>query len=87
MFLMRIVGPDLLGSGQLRTLRNIIGRLSEGGELDAICMLLSGFDRYLVGDYDAAQHLLDRGQRHCRPTSSRCEQCRCASTSRSARAT
>ena len=57
---MRLVGPDLLGSGQLRTLRNILGRLSAGGELDAICSALSGWDHYLTGRYDEAQHLLDR---------------------------
>jgi LuxR family maltose regulon positive regulatory protein len=60
MYLMRLVGPDLLGSGQLRTLRNILGRLSAGGELDAICSTLSGWDYYLTGRYDEAQHLLDR---------------------------
>ena len=57
---MRFVGPDLLGSGQLRTLRNILGRLSAGGELDAICSTLSGWDHYLTGRYDEAQQLLDR---------------------------
>lgn len=62
MLLMRIVGPDLLGSGQLRTLRNILGRLSEGGELDAICCTLAGWDRYLLGRYDEAQVLLDRAE-------------------------
>jgi LuxR family maltose regulon positive regulatory protein len=60
MLLMRRVGPDLLGSGQLRTLRNILGRMSADGELDAICSLLSGWDHYLIGRYDEAQHLLDR---------------------------
>jgi LuxR family maltose regulon positive regulatory protein len=60
MHLMRFVGPDLLGSGRLRTLRNILGRLSAGGELDAICSLLSGWDHYLTGRYDDAQQLLDR---------------------------
>jgi LuxR family maltose regulon positive regulatory protein len=60
MLLMRLVGPDLLGTGRLRTLRNILERLSEGGELDAICLTLSGWDHYLTGDYDEAQRLLDR---------------------------
>ncbi len=60
MHVMRVVGPDLLGSGQLRTLRTILDRLSAGGELDAICLALSGWDRYLTGRYDEAQHLLDR---------------------------
>jgi LuxR family maltose regulon positive regulatory protein len=60
MLLMRVVGPDLLGTGRLRTLRNILGRLSDGGELDAICLTLSGWDHYLTGRYDEAQRLLDR---------------------------
>lgn len=60
MRLMRIVGPDLLGSGQLRTLRNILDRLAAGGELDAICLALSGWDHYLRGQYSQAQDLLDR---------------------------
>jgi len=60
MYLMRLVGPDLLGSGQLRTLRKILGRLAIGGELDALCALLSGWDHYLTGRYEEAQHLLDR---------------------------
>ena len=60
MSLMRLVGPDLLGSGRLRTLRNILGRLSVEGELDAICSMLSGWDHYLTGRYEAAQLLLDR---------------------------
>ena len=60
MLLMRLVGPDLLGTGRLRTLRSILGRLSDGGELDAICLALSGWDHYLTGRYDEAQHLLDR---------------------------
>ena len=60
MFLMRLVGPDLLGNGQLRTLRNLLARLATGGELDAICSVLSGWDHYLTGRYSSAQQLLDR---------------------------
>lgn len=60
MLLMRFVGPDLLGSGRLRTLRNILERLAVGGELDAICALLSGWDHYLTGRYETAQVLLAR---------------------------
>ena len=60
MYLMQVVGPDLLGSGRLRTLRNILSRLSAGGQLDAICLILSGWDHYLTGRYAAAQQLLDQ---------------------------
>lgn len=61
MLLMRVVGPDLLGTGRLRTLRNLLGRLAEGGDLDGVCCLLSGWDHYLTGRYDSAAQLLDRG--------------------------
>ena len=60
MHLMRFVGPDLLGNGQLKTLRSILERLTVEGELDAICSALSGWDHYLTGRYEEAQHLLDR---------------------------
>lgn len=60
MHLMQLVGPDLLGKGQLRTLRNILGRLSAEGDLDAICSVLSGWDHDLNGRYDEAQYHLDR---------------------------
>lgn len=60
MSLMQLVGPDLLGSGQLRTLRTILGQLSAGGQLDANCTALSAWDHYLTGQYEAAQLLLDR---------------------------
>jgi LuxR family maltose regulon positive regulatory protein len=60
MLLMRLVGPDLLGSGQLRTLRNLLGRLSAGGELDAVCSILSGWDHYLIGRYEVAERLVRR---------------------------
>ena len=59
MDLMRIVGPDLLGSGQLRRLRTLLAHLAEGGELDTVCLLLSGWDHYLLGHYDEASHLLE----------------------------
>lgn len=62
MYLMRVVGPDLLGTGQLRTLRNILGRMAADGELDAICCILSGWDHYLTGRYEEAQQLLDRAE-------------------------
>ncbi len=61
MDLMRIVGPDLLGRGQLRILRNLLDRLSADGDLDSICLLLAGWDRYLLGRYDDAERLLALG--------------------------
>ena len=58
MDLMRIVGPDLLGSGQLRTLRNLLERISAGGPLDTVCSLLAGWVHYLRGRYDDADRCL-----------------------------
>jgi len=55
---MRLVGPDLLGRGQLRTLRNILERIAAGGDLDTICSLLLGWDHYLAGRYDAADRCI-----------------------------
>lgn len=60
MYLMRFVGPDLLGSGRLRTLRNLLAQLSAGGPLDTICSILSGWDHYLTGRYASAKQLLDQ---------------------------
>ena len=58
MELMRIVGPDLLGRGQRKTLRNILDRIAAGGELDTICSLLSGWDHYLAARYEQADALV-----------------------------
>lgn len=60
MFLMRYVGPDLLGTGRLRTLRNLLAQLAAGGPLDALCLILSGWDHYLTARYETAQQLLDQ---------------------------
>lgn len=60
MQLMRIVGPDLLGTGRLRTLRNLLDQLAVGGPLDAICTILAGWDNYLTARYDTARQLLDQ---------------------------
>lgn len=67
MRLMRTVGPDLLGLGQLRRLRHLLTRLSVGGELDAICCILSGWDHYLTGEYDEAEALLTQAMARMTP--------------------
>lgn len=67
MYLMRFVGPDLLGTGRLRTLRNLLRQLAAGGELDAICSILAGWDHYLTGRYDTAQLLLDQAMARLPP--------------------
>ncbi len=58
MDLMRFVGPDLLGRGQLRTLRNLLERIAAGGDLDTICSMLLGWDHYLAGRYDLADRCI-----------------------------
>ena len=59
MALMRIVGPDLLGSGQVRTLRTLLDRIGPAGATDTVCALLWGWCHYLTGRYDEAQQWLD----------------------------
>jgi LuxR family maltose regulon positive regulatory protein len=59
MALMRVVGPDLLGRGQVRTLRALLDQIGERAETDTVCALLWGWHEYLTGRYTAAQHWLD----------------------------
>lgn len=59
MNLMRVVGPDLLGSGQIRTLRTLLDRIGETASTDTVCSLLWGWYRYLTGRYVEAQQWLE----------------------------
>jgi LuxR family transcriptional regulator, maltose regulon positive regulatory protein len=56
---MRIVGPDLLGSGQVRTWRTLLDRIGPAGATDTVCALLWGWCHYLGGRYVEAQESLD----------------------------
>ena len=56
---MRIVGPDLLGSGQVRTLRTLLDRIGPAGATDTVCALLWGWCHYITGRYGEAQESLD----------------------------
>ena len=57
--LMRQVGPDLLGRGQVRTLRGLLEQIGQDSSMDAVCALLWGWCEYLSSRYVAAQHWLD----------------------------
>ena len=57
--LMRFVGPDLLGLGQIRTLRTLLDELTADAPADSVCALLLGWCEYLGGRYDEAQRWLD----------------------------
>ena len=59
MALMRYVGPDLLGRGQVRTLRALLEQFGQDASTDAVCALLWGWCEYLGSRYVAAQHWLD----------------------------
>jgi LuxR family maltose regulon positive regulatory protein len=59
MGLMRFVGPDLLGQGQVRTLRRLLEQIGDVASDDTVCALLWGWCEYLGGRYVAAQHWLD----------------------------
>ncbi len=57
--LMRYVGPDLLGRGQVRTLQRVLERIGPMVAEDAVCSMLSGWCDYLGGRYASAQQWLD----------------------------
>lgn len=59
MDLMRFVGPDLLGKGQVRTLQRLLERIGPATVDDTACTLLWGWCEYLRGRYVEAQHWLD----------------------------
>ncbi len=59
MQLMRVVGPDLLGKGQIRTLRTLLDQIGPAAATDTVCALLWGWYRYLTGRYVEAQQWLD----------------------------
>jgi LuxR family maltose regulon positive regulatory protein len=59
MSLMRLVGPDLLGKGQVRTLQRLLERIGPVASDDTACALLWGWCDYLRGRYVEAQHWLD----------------------------
>jgi LuxR family maltose regulon positive regulatory protein len=59
MRLMWIVGPDLLGRGQIKTLRGILDRIGSAAAEDTACALLWGWCEYLTGRYGPAEHWLD----------------------------
>jgi len=59
MHLMRFVGPDLLGQGQVRTLQRLLEQIGPVAADDYVCALLWGWCEYLRGHYEPAQHWLD----------------------------
>jgi LuxR family maltose regulon positive regulatory protein len=60
--LMRFVGPDLLGQGQVRTLQKLLEQIGPASSDDPVCTMLLGWCEYLSGRYAAAQHWLDRAR-------------------------
>jgi ATP/maltotriose-dependent transcriptional regulator MalT len=59
MVLMRYLGSDLLGRGQVRTLRGLLEQIGPAASTDAVCALEWGWCEYLAGNYVAARHWLD----------------------------
>ncbi len=56
---MYVVGPDLLGRGQVRTLRTLLDQFGTAAATSLVCALLWGWCKYLTGAYDEAQQWLD----------------------------
>ncbi len=57
--LMYVVGPDLLGRGQIRTLRGLLEQAGDAAANDTACALGWGWCEYLSSHYDAAKRWLD----------------------------
>lgn len=55
------VGPELLGTGQIRTLRTLLDQIGPAAERSTVCGLLWGWYHYLTGHYTEAQRWLDAG--------------------------
>lgn len=62
--LMRYVGPDLLGLGQVRTLQRLLRQIGPTSDTDTLCSMLWGWCEYLTGNYAAAQARLDTALAH-----------------------
>ncbi len=58
--LMRYIGSDLLGRGQIRTLQRLLEQIGDSASTDPVCAMLWGWCEYLRGRYVAAQHWLAR---------------------------
>lgn len=56
--LMYSVGPDLLGRGQIRTLRGFLEQAGDAATTDTACALGWGWCEYLSSRYESAQHWL-----------------------------
>ena len=88
MDLMRFVGSDLLGRGQIRTLERLLEQIGDRATDDAVCSLLWGWCEYLRGRYCRQRSTGSTGLRRCgRRSTTRCSPSRCASTSHSVGAT
>ena len=57
--LLHYVGPDLLGRGQIRTLRGFLEQAGSAATTDAACALGWGWCEYLSSRYESAQRWLD----------------------------
>ena len=68
MELLRFVGPDLLGLGQVRTLQRLLEQIGPVADENTLCSMLWGWCHYLTGNYVAAQARLDRAVEHWPPT-------------------
>lgn len=66
--LMRFVGSDLLGKGQIRTLQRLLDQIGTAASGDVVCALLWGWCEYLSGRYATAQHWLETSLSLAPPT-------------------
>jgi LuxR family maltose regulon positive regulatory protein len=66
--LMYVVGPDLLGRGQIRKLRGYLEQAGDAAATDPACALGWGWCEYLSSQYDSAKRWLDIALQVAPPT-------------------
>lgn len=57
--LMSVLGPQLIASNQIDTLRGILVDLGDAGEADTVCALLWGWCEYIAGRFDSAERWVE----------------------------
>lgn len=57
--LMFVLGPQLIASNQIETLRGILVDLGDASETDTVCALLWGWCEYIAGRFDSAERWVE----------------------------
>jgi LuxR family maltose regulon positive regulatory protein len=61
--LMMVLGPQLIASNQIETLRTVLADLGDAAETDAVCTLCWGWCEYIAGEFDSAERWVEMTHR------------------------